>query len=587
MSHVLRHLHRAALAPDGAGLTDAQLLTRFVERRDEAAFEGLVRRHGTMVWGVCRRVLGDHHDAEDAFQAAFLVVARKAAAVVPREQLANWLYGVAYQTAHRARVAAAKRYARERVVASMPEPEAPAPQPQLWEEWQPLLDRELHGLPEKYRVAVVLCDLEGKTRKEAARQLGWKEGTLSGRLARARALLARRLTRQGLALTGAAVAALLSENGASAGVPGAVVASTVRAAALIATGSSAAGLVPARVAALTEGVMKAMLMNKLRVQTGLLLVVTFAGVAAAVLAQPQPGRGRADSAAEATAATLVGKEEGPATKDRIRLKHAWLVRVDAEARTITAILGTKPWVMEAREGTVKDGKLIPGKDLAKMYGLQGRLHNPPELVNVRIAKDASIRIGDKKSKLADLPVNRHVALELAVDDDQFVVTGVLLAADASKHEQGAADALPAERRQCLLRWRITFNTRDGNDYADQLEALGAVLAVPTKKEGEYRVIRDLSKRPVAGGVKDLRKMKHIFLMESDPRALRSLSSALGLKPVPEHVVVLLPRYVEDDLLRKELARAGGQERKIVETSFEFIRTPTGWQVSVVSQRLKE
>src|SRR5262245_39479638 len=124
MSEVIHHLRRTVLLPDGAGLTDGQLLEGFLSRRDEAARAALVRRHGPMVWGVCRRVLRSYHDAEDAFQATFLVLVRKAASIVPRETVANWLYGVAHQTALKARATAARRRTRERQVAQMPEPAA-------------------------------------------------------------------------------------------------------------------------------------------------------------------------------------------------------------------------------------------------------------------------------------------------------------------------------------------------------------------------------------------------------------------------------------------------------------------------------
>jgi RNA polymerase sigma factor (sigma-70 family) len=260
LNQVIQHLHRAALLRDVARMTDGQLLECFLNRRDEAALEALVRRHGPMAWGVCRRVLRNHHDAEDAFQATFLVLVRRAASIVPRDMVANWLYGVAHRTALKARATAARREARERQVPEMPEPEAA--RPDLWHDLQPLLDEELSRLPDKYRVPIVLCDLEGRTRKEAARQLGWPEGTVAGRLARARKLLAAALTRRGVVLSGGALAAALAANAASASAPAALVGFTVKAARLCAAGQAAAGAISARVAALTEGMLQTMMLTK-------------------------------------------------------------------------------------------------------------------------------------------------------------------------------------------------------------------------------------------------------------------------------------------------------------------------------------
>src|SRR5262249_13941203 len=189
----LQHLRR--VLRDGAGLTDGQLLKDYISRRDEAALAVLVQRHGPMVWGVCRRVLHNHHDAEDAFQATFLVLVRRAASIASPGLLANWLYGVAHQTALKARATAHKRKGREQQVADMPEPAAVEQDP--WNDLRPLLDQELSRLPDRYRAVLVLCDLEGETRKEAARQLGLPEGTVGSRLARARALLAKRLAQRG------------------------------------------------------------------------------------------------------------------------------------------------------------------------------------------------------------------------------------------------------------------------------------------------------------------------------------------------------------------------------------------------------
>jgi RNA polymerase sigma factor (sigma-70 family) len=234
-----------------------------------------------MVWGVCRRLLGNHHDAEDAFQATFLVLIRKAASIVPREMVANWLYGVAHQTALKARAAAARRKGRERQVAEMPEP-ATAEQ-ELWCDLQPLLDEELSRLPDKYRVVLVLCDLECKTRKEAAQYLGCPEGTIAGRLTRARTMLAKRLAQRGVTLSGGALAAVLSQNVASAGVPTSVVSSTIKAASVYAAGQAAAGVISVKVAALTEGVLKTMLLTKLRSIMAVMLVVALIGFGAGLL----------------------------------------------------------------------------------------------------------------------------------------------------------------------------------------------------------------------------------------------------------------------------------------------------------------
>jgi RNA polymerase sigma factor (sigma-70 family) len=266
LKQVLDHLQQA-----GGGLTDKQLLARFVAARDEAAFAALVRRHGPLVLGVCRRVLHDWHEAEDAFQATFLVLARKAASLVVGESLGCWLYGVAYRTALEAHTMSARRRARERPMADAPHP---AVLPAEAQDWRPLLDRELARLPEKYRAAVVLCDLEGRPRREAAGLLGINGGTLSSRLARARTLLAKRLAGCGVALPAGALAAVLSEGGASAQVAPALVSSTARAAVMAAAGQLAAAT-PAAV--LMKEVMKAMLLKKLRLAVGAVMVAVAFG----------------------------------------------------------------------------------------------------------------------------------------------------------------------------------------------------------------------------------------------------------------------------------------------------------------------
>jgi RNA polymerase sigma factor (sigma-70 family) len=308
-SEVIRHLRRAVLLRDGAGLTDGQLLEDYLSRRDEAAFAALVRRHGPMVWGVCRRTLRNYHDAEDAFQASFLVLVRKAASVVPREMVANWLYGVARRTALKARTTAARRKGRERQVTEMPEPAVA--EPDLWRDLRPLLDEALSRLPDRYRVVIILCDLEGNTRKEVAEQLGLPEGTVGSRLARARAILAKRLARHGLAVSGGALAAVLSQNVAPADVPTPVVSSTSKAASVFAAGQ-AAGVISVRVAALTDGVLRAMFVNKIKVGLGVLLVlaVCLCGIGTAVgLGQQEASPKKADPEAKKAEAKATAEKE--------------------------------------------------------------------------------------------------------------------------------------------------------------------------------------------------------------------------------------------------------------------------------------
>jgi RNA polymerase sigma-70 factor (ECF subfamily) len=271
MHMLLRYLRRTGYFPEEGRPTDGQLLDQFVARREEAAFEELVRRHGPMVLGVCRRVLANEHDVEDAFQATFLVLVRKAASVKPRDLVGHWLHGVAYRTAVRARALNARRRAKEQ--AMRPVTQEP---PSVWQDLLPLLDQELTGLPEKYRIPVVLCDLQGKSRKEVAGVLGWSEGTLSSRLARARALLGRRLSHRGVTLAGADLTALVAAKAAPAGVPSHLLHATTKAALLVAAQAPTAAWVSLNTAALTEGVVRTMFFAKFKTVTVLCAVAALA-----------------------------------------------------------------------------------------------------------------------------------------------------------------------------------------------------------------------------------------------------------------------------------------------------------------------
>jgi RNA polymerase sigma factor (sigma-70 family) len=281
---VIGGVRQTLLAEQEQGPSDGQLLTRFLEQQDEAAFAALVRRHAPLVWGVCRRLLPNLADAEDAFQATFLVLVRKAASIRPREMVANWLYGVARQTARKARATAARRFLHERQVAQMPEPEASERRDDLG----PLLDEELSRLPARYRAVLVLCDLEGQTRSVAARHLGVAEGTVASRLARARSMLARRLARRGVGITASTLVAALAQEAVSAPPPGAVVSSAIRAAWSVAAGQAGAVVVSARISTLAEGVVKAMLLTRLEKMAAILLVLGVAVLSCGVLAARWP-----------------------------------------------------------------------------------------------------------------------------------------------------------------------------------------------------------------------------------------------------------------------------------------------------------
>lgn len=266
-----RTLHGRA----GDERTDGELLQEFAGGKDESAFAALMRRHGPLVLGVCRRVLGDAHDAEDVFQATFLVLVKKAGGLDRRGSLGPWLYTVAYHLALRARTHLARRRAEQREVGDVAAQDPP--NDLHWNELRGVLDEEMSRLPEKYRAPVVLCYLEGKTSEQAAEQLGWPKGTVFTRLTRARDLLRQRLTRRGLALAAAALVPALEQQ-ASAAVPGALHTATLQAALLVAAGQeSAAGLTPS-VVALVEGGLHKMLVAKMKFTVALLLAVAIVGL---------------------------------------------------------------------------------------------------------------------------------------------------------------------------------------------------------------------------------------------------------------------------------------------------------------------
>jgi RNA polymerase sigma factor (sigma-70 family) len=557
INEVVRRL-RGAAAADGGDATDAQLLGRFVARRDEAAFAALVRRHGPMVLGVCRRVVGCAHDADDAFQATFLVLARKAASVGRREQLGNWLYGVAYRTARKARAAAVRRRGREKQVTDMPQPAVEAED--SWRELLPLLDHELNRLPDKYRTPVVLCDLQGRTRKEVARRLGVPEGTLSSRLATARRLLAARLTRRGLALSGGALAVALSQE-ASASVPAVLTAHTARAAALFAAGS-AGGLASAPAVALAEGVVKTMLMTKLKVAAFVVLAAALAaGVGAKALG---PGAVRA-----------ADPDKGDAPKaapDDKKAKDA----ADAEflRRACLDVRGTPPTPLEVQ-------LFLADKDPEKRAKLIDRLLADPERLRQRIddlirraeqrrerAQQRSMLLSERLDKLKDgkLTPEDLRRLEATLDALEEEDKG------EKKEPQPAKDELhevkrPADSADKDDVRTLDFRFKDVRPYAVEVPGEGGkrVWCLPyevvnaTGKEHTFVPDFELETRSWSGASRDAKGNPHhdrvlpaearAFLEQAldtsgaAPAALLKTSASIAADPIPPAKAGEAPRGV--------------------------------------------
>jgi RNA polymerase sigma factor (sigma-70 family) len=290
---LLRHIHKLAAGPRSAHETDRQLLDHFAAQRDESAFTALVARHGPMVLRVCRRVLGHEQDAEDAFQATFLVLAKNSTSIRRREALPGWLHGVAYRIAMKAKRSAARRRNHEARSQRNPVPSrnwVSDPADPSWKEVREALDQEIQALPTHHRSAFVACILEGKSVSEAAAELACKAGTVSCWLARARTCLRRRLSRRGIELTALLAAIAVAESSVAA-VPTALAKTTIGFGLSVAAGNSAAGVIPTHIAALAAGVTRAMFLTKTKIAVAILFFAALIGGAGAwvhqALAMPE------------------------------------------------------------------------------------------------------------------------------------------------------------------------------------------------------------------------------------------------------------------------------------------------------------
>src|SRR5262245_52102252 len=317
LTPILRHIRALVDEPTADG-TDAELLERFAARRDEVAFAALVQRYGRLVFGVCRRVLRCEQDAEDAFQATFLVLAHKAPSIRKRTSAASFLFGVAHRVALRAKADAARRRDHERRKAAMP---ATEPHDELVaREHTQVIVEELGRLPERYRAPLVLCCLADRTQEEAARELGWPAGSMSRWLTRGKEMLRKRLLRRGVAVSAALLGTALADLSAEAAPP-ALTSATIQTAV-----TPAAGPVPARVAALTQGVLRTMMLTKFRAPI-LLLVAVVAAAGTAVLAlqtQKEPDDPNGPPPPGNVAQAPPGDEsppKGPDRKDEARTEY--------------------------------------------------------------------------------------------------------------------------------------------------------------------------------------------------------------------------------------------------------------------------
>jgi RNA polymerase sigma factor (sigma-70 family) len=381
LRHALWHIRKMLDARTADDQTDDQLLERFAARQEAAAFEALVRRHGPLVLSVCRRVLRDLHEAEDTFQATFLVLACKARSIRKRQSVGSWLYGVAYRLATQERHRAARRRQREHQHDPHSETDLGGFLEQCPMRADPVaetsrrelcaaLDDELSQLPEKYRTPLVLCYLQGRSNSAAAQQLGWATGTLKSRLMRGRELLRDRLTQRGVLLSGGAMTLALTNSAATGSVPSALTASTTQAALLFAAGqATAAGAVSAKVVALASEMMKTTMISKLKLAIVLLLTIGVFGLGSSVLyggrsapgaEQPQPKADKPKPKAERNDRYDDPLPPGAlARMGTVRLRHGQLVSF------VAFLPGGKTLLTVSQDGTVCQWDVATGKEVRR------------------------------------------------------------------------------------------------------------------------------------------------------------------------------------------------------------------------------
>ncbi len=480
---VLHHLRRAVTGAQAGDLTDAQLLDDFLRRRDERAFELLVWRHAAMVFAACRRVLHDRHEAEDAFQATFLVFVRKAASIRKRDSIGSWLHRVAFRIAQRARRRAA---GRPGPLPGEDVPDRASPDEVLWRDLRPVLEEEVNRLPEKYRRPFVLCYLEGNTNDQAARQLGCPRGTVLSRLVRGRERLRARLARRGIALSGSLLAAMLISRAAEAAAPAALVNATVKAAIPFAAGTTAASLVSARSAAWTQGALKAMFTTKLEISAAVALVLTLAATGVGLLVPPLLAEPRA--ALQDRPPADGRRERGDGRAAPLPEVHGVVKAVDNARNTITVdVTDAGRETVEKTFAVSKTAEVAVGAGLAR--GMRGTLREakladlaPGATVSLLLDPDQKV----VETIVAEGPTVRGVIK--AVDADKKTVTLTLPAQQARGRGE---EAPPPEEKTYTLGPKTEIGVDDGQGRLFSLEAVklvdlpvGALAALKLSANGQ-------------------------------------------------------------------------------------------------------
>jgi RNA polymerase sigma factor (sigma-70 family) len=435
-----------------APVSDGRLLDRFIHERDQCAFEEIVRRHGLMVLGVCQRVLDNRHDAEDCFQAVFMVLVRKAATIVPREMVGNWLYGVAYRTALEARKLSARRRNLEKKKITMPQSDSAN---ELWQEMRPILDKELNKLPDKYRFVLLACDLEGKTRKVVADELGLPEGTVASRLARGRAILAKRLQRYSLMVSPVFLADLLAENGKAMFLPETLISSVVGHAASVPSGGTLAACPTSKAAKLADAVLAGMLWTKIKIAVATACVAVLLGAGAiALLPSANAELNKQDGVAPKKQKPLiisdcVLRKVGKETIETMQIDEnncADINQVPLKPATRIVIDGRESKLSDLRPNQIVDLKVRLGADGAADsidVHVQGEAVSgivqmiPDGAITLRIDRVAmavgaedkypldpavKVVIGGKKSNLADLKEGMRVTAQVSTPPNRRVMT---------------------------------------------------------------------------------------------------------------------------------------------------------------------